>query len=149
MDLGSAEARNRPVVKQLNCSAGPGVEPRETMDCLRNCSAEAIRAAVPDSWVHMDSFDFPRSVHGYDEAGVSIVDGATVVQGLEQAFLDSTSGRTIDVPLLIGTTAQEVEMCPPHDWRNVSQEQFMRVLNQTFSPWVSHSFALATLRIEF
>jgi carboxylesterase type B len=83
----------------------------------------------------MDSFDFPHSTDGYREAGVSIVDGVTVVAGLEQAFSDNTSGRIIDVPLLIGSTSQEIEMCPPHDWRGVSQEQFMSVLNHTFAPW--------------
>jgi len=82
----------------------------------------------------MDSFDFPQSRSGYHEAGVSIVDGVTVVKALEEAF-SGDAGKIVDVPLLIGTTAQEIEMCPPHDWRAVNLTQFTSVLNSSFALW--------------
>ena len=58
-----------------------------------------------------------------------------VVEGLDEAFADNISGRVIDVPLLIGTTGQEIEMCPPHDWRGVSSELFADDMNRTFAQW--------------
>ena len=129
MDLQTAQERNRQILQQLNCSLD---KPQDRLSCLLNSSTEAVRNAVPQSWIHMDSFDFPRARSGYSEPGVSIVDGVTVVQSLESAF---SSGRVVDVPLLIGTTAQEIEMCPPHDWRSVGPAGFETALDSSFAAW--------------
>jgi carboxylesterase type B len=117
MGLDRAEVAGAEVVQQLGCAPTDGRFDKG-LACLLAKNTSELAAAVPPRWVNMDSFALPGPAQrtGYREHGVLIVDGVTVSAALEEAFAGREGGVINDVPLMIGTCAQEVEMCPRYDF---------------------------------
>jgi hypothetical protein len=63
--------------------------------------------------------------------GIAIVDGCIVTAPLLQAL----QNRTIDVPLILGSMAQEPDAQPDRLVGNFSEQQYAEMLERAFSPW--------------
>ncbi|KAL5009508.1 hypothetical protein ScPMuIL_011813 [Solemya velum] len=81
------------------------------LDCLLRMSPGAITRAVPwdvfPNWSMMDLTDLPMK--GEAVGALPIIDGYVLKQEPMKAWLN---GDGIDVPLMIGTTAQEIDFLP-------------------------------------
>lgn len=97
--LAEASADNLVFLKNTNCS---------TLTCLQQLSAEEVTQAVPWNvfpfWGMTDLVDVP--VKGKLDGGLAIIDGLVLK---ESPFDSWVNGRSIDVPLIIGTAAQETD----------------------------------------
>ena len=91
--------------------------------CLRSLSAMSLLALVPHGkypfWYGGDSADLPT--YGVFVGPVAIVDGVLIPQPTLDAI---ANGDGNDVPIITGTTGQEVDWLPPRPSRNMSWDQY-------------------------
>ncbi|XP_071134747.1 para-nitrobenzyl esterase-like [Mytilus edulis] len=83
------------------------------INCLVNVPADDIIHAIPWNvypyWAMSDQMDLP--VRNYFDGAICIVDGYVVP---EPPFDMWKQGKGIDVPVIVGTTSQEVDFEPSH-----------------------------------
>ena len=129
--LSQAEEQNAHVVEQLGCAHLDGASQR--LSCMRHASTHDIQKLIPGSW---DSLKLiwglpppPAAKLGLD--GIAIVDGCIVTLPL----LEALQNRTIDVPLILGSMAQEPDAQPDRIVSNYTASQWSALLQQVFTPW--------------
>ena len=159
MDLHTAEEQNKDIVSQLGCSDVGSSE--KVVQCMRNKSVEDIRKTVPKTWdtvkriwalppaeaaKNPKGLDLPGEISDLNvgikrfgchnicymlSTGVAIVDGVVV----KKPLLDALHEGMIDVPLILGTMAQEPDAQPNKVLWDTSVSDFKKLINDTFQPW--------------
>ncbi len=131
--LADAEVQNSAVVHKLGCSTAGSAAAQ--VACMRNASTAAIQALIPPSW---DSLTLiwglpPPPAPKLGLQGIAIVDGCVVTL----PFLEALKNRTVDVPLMLGSMAQEPEAQPDKLVANYSPQQWDQLMSDVFLPWGS------------
>ncbi|KAJ8308823.1 hypothetical protein KUTeg_013697 [Tegillarca granosa] len=111
-----------------------------TITCLHNLEAEKVINSVPwdvyPYWAMRDQGDLP--VKGVFDGAIAVVDGDLIPEAPFDAW---KSGKGIDVPLLIGSTAQEIDFFPTQMdlnlWNWTLYEQRVRQKLGTFGRQIS------------
>jgi len=129
--LADAETQNADVVVKLGCAEHQGAAAR--LQCMRGASTQAVQQLIPSSWDSLKKIwglpPPPAAKLGLQ--GIAIVDGCVVTLPLLQAL----QNRTIDVPIILGSMAQEPDAQPDRIVSNYSRTEWDTLLRSVFLPW--------------
>ena len=112
--LYEAERDNREYIENAGCQ---GRHANATLACLLSLSANDAADAIPSRWLNSYDSGFPN--RHWPDAGVVIVDGRVVPQELNAALRE---GNTVNVPLVYGHMAQELDIGPRDDLRALQSQ---------------------------
>ncbi|KAL5005845.1 hypothetical protein ScPMuIL_017003 [Solemya velum] len=120
-------AASRDNQRFLNSTGCPSVA------CLRQLNAKQITLAVPwyevPSWSFQNMLDLPNEMESL--AAKVVIDGYVLKEEPMETWLER--GR-IDVPLLIGSTAQEIDFFPaPRDIRYSTKDYYIEYITSKLS----------------
>lgn len=122
-----AAVDNKIFVKSSSCERNSLSAERE---CLYQLTPKQIQDAIPwndyPNWRMDDLLDLPTN--GRFAGAVAVVDKDVV---LEPPLVAMAAGRANDVPLIIGTTAQESDVAPPRIFNNSHWTTFSDYVNKT------------------
>ena len=138
-----AWAQNAPLARAVGC--GNLSSDQETANCLRlNASAAAIsygHVPINTTWQEYgpQTWGIPDVAHartGWPQPGIITVDGAFLVESLEEAI---SNGVNADVDLLVSNVGEECDLSPNHDFssRNSSNTttDFEEFVARRFAAW--------------
>lgn len=151
MSLTRGEAANAGVAAAVNCSGAGNATAAGVVGCLRNASVASLLAATPPSWGAplAAGFGLPTQADGLHLAGIVLVDGRVVVAPLLEAL--SSSPPIIDVPLIVSSMAQEVDLNPAQLVYNLSAPQFYDFLGSSYKAagFASPDALVATVKNDY
>ncbi|XP_060579125.1 fumonisin B1 esterase-like [Ruditapes philippinarum] len=112
-----------------------------TVDCLLALTSQEATEAVPWSdfpnWDMSDQFDIPKKTTRFD-GSLAIADGYVLNHPPFEAW---ARGIKMDIPLLIGSAAQELDFSqPPPDmgtWDKPNYERYIHIQLDTFSTYIA------------
>ena len=123
---------NEVFVKNSGCVRNSSMAEEQ---CLYNLSMKQIEAAIPwdvyPYWAMGDQMDLPTQ--NLFDGAVAIVDKLVVPK---PPLLAMTAGEANDVPLIIGTTAQEINIQPVKNFANSTWEDYSSYVNDKLFPFV-------------
>ncbi|KAL9965728.1 hypothetical protein ACROYT_G029570 [Oculina patagonica] len=126
---------NEILVKNSKCVRNSSVAERE---CLYKLSPEQIEVAVPwdvyPYWAMADLMDLPTK--GLFDGAVAVVDKHVVPKPPLNAIM---AGEANDVPLIIGTTAQEINIQPVKNFANTTWEDYISYVKEKLFPFVGNN----------
>ena len=129
MDLRTAQTQNGPLVSRLNCSAAEGYPtPSSRLACLRALSTQTLATSIPPSWSIPGMNGLPLSPHGQGYAGLVVVDGVLLPLPVQEALKEGV----IDVPLLLGNMAQEIDPWPANEVEALSTPEWQLFLRRWY-----------------
>ena len=125
---------NKIFVKNSNCERNSLTAERE---CLYKLTPKEIEDAIPwdvyPYWRMADLFGLPTKYH-FDGA-VAVVD-KTVVS--DPPLVAMGTGKANDVPLIIGTTAQEIDISPVKNFTNSTFGDYLDHVNKKLRPFLGN-----------
>ena len=131
---GEAAIDNHVFVKSSKCERNSLAAERE---CLYKLTPKQIEDAIPwdvyPYWRMDDLMDFPTK-NRFDGA-LAVVD-KTVVS--EPPIVALTSGKANDVPLIIGTAAQEIDVQPLKNFANASFGDYRNYVEMKLGPFLGN-----------
>ena len=118
--LEDANTANQVFLKESGC---------KTAACLRGLSALKVLSLSPMNvypyWAGGDSMELPT--RGVTVGPLAIVDGVF----LNETSLESVArGHGNDVPVIVGTTGQEVDYSPPYNIRNTTWDKYDTIVRK-------------------
>lgn len=123
---------NKIFVKNSKCVRSNSSSERE---CLYNLTPEQIEVAIPwdvyPYWAMPDLMDLPTQ--NLFDGAVAVVDKLVVPK---PPLLAITAGEANDVPLIIGTTAQEVNIQPVKNFAHSTWEDYSGYIKEKLFPFV-------------
>ncbi|XP_064618101.1 para-nitrobenzyl esterase-like [Liolophura sinensis] len=130
--LEQAEKANEKFLRNTGCS---------NTTCLRNLKPSQVLKAVPwheyPFWAMADLFDLP--VKNIFDGPLAIVDGIVIPKVPMEAW--NKKEQTINSPVIIGVTAQEVDLFPARtdvkSWNSSQYEDYVKLRLDTFGPDIS------------
>jgi carboxylesterase type B len=129
MDLRTAQVQNAPIVSLLHCSAADGYPTSSSrLACLRALSTQVLATSIPSAWGIPGMNGLPLSPHGQGYAGLVVVDGVLLPLPVQEALKEGV----IDVPLLLGNMAQEVDPWPGNEVEALSAPEWQMFLRRWF-----------------
>eukprot|EP01113_Clastostelium_recurvatum_P044516 TRINITY_DN7527_c1_g1_i1.p1 TRINITY_DN7527_c1_g1~~TRINITY_DN7527_c1_g1_i1.p1 ORF type:complete len:500 (+),score=73.90 TRINITY_DN7527_c1_g1_i1:174-1502(+) len=139
MPLQDAHLQNIPFLTATKCGSSSSSSSSSTLSCLYNMSADAILAAipwnVPPYYAHPTDMGMPSLPQG-PGAMLGIVDGDIIRHTMDQILAGDFPGFFNDVPVIIGTAAQEIDFHPIDDIRNkTSYSDYAAFMTEKFQPW--------------
>jgi carboxylesterase type B len=136
MSLSQAHAQNRDIIVSSGCAGSPAsasarARAAHTVGCLRALSAAQVAALVPAAWGTPRIWDLPPDPSGQHFSGLPVVDGSV----LAAAFDEALARGVVDVPVLLGNTAQEPDLCPERDLTGHSLGEWKLALVDNFKDY--------------
>ncbi|KAL4233675.1 hypothetical protein ACF0H5_008356 [Mactra antiquata] len=117
----------------------------DDVDCLYTLSSAEVTRAVPwqtyPYWQMTDQGDIPT--YGYFDGAIAIVDGVVLTDAPFDAW---TKGNMIDVPLLVGSCANEIDFEPTDMTINTwTWNQYFDHVNKTIGTFGDHILNMALM----
>ncbi|XP_022788579.1 uncharacterized protein LOC111328420 [Stylophora pistillata] len=129
---------NKIFIKNCDCVRNSSAAER---DCLYQLTTEKLEAAIPwdvyPYWRMADFMDLPQK--NVFCGAVAVVDNVVVPK---PPLLAMVEGEANDVPLIIGTTAQEVNIKPVKDFSNSTWEDYSVYMKQKLAPFIGKNVSL-------
>ena len=126
---------NEVFVKNSRCARKTSMAEEK---CLYNLSVKQIEAAIPwdvyPYWAMADQMDLPTQ--NLFDGAVAVVDKLIVPKPPLVAMM---AGEANDVPLIIGTTAQEINIQPVKNFGNSTWEDYSMYINEKLFPFVGEN----------
>ena len=126
---------NEVFVKNSRCVRNSSMAERQ---CLYNLSVKQIEVAIPwdvyPYWAMRDQMDLPTK--NLFDGAVAVVDKLIVPK---PPLLAMMAGEANDVPLIIGTTAQEINIQPVKNFANSTWEDYSSYVKAKLFPFVGGS----------
>ena len=123
---------NEVFVKNSRCVRNTSMAEEQ---CLHNLSVKQIEAAIPwdvyPYWAMPDQMDLPTQ--NLFDGAVAVVDKLIVPK---PPLLAMMAGEANDVPLIIGTTAQEINIQPVKNFANSTWEDYSSYVKEKLFPFV-------------
>ena len=126
---------NEIFLKNCNCVRNSSAAER---DCLYQLTTEQLEAAIPwdvyPYWRMADSMDLPTK--NLFDGAVAVVDNLVVPK---PPLLAMVEGEANDVPLIIGTMAQEINIQPVKNFVNSTWEDYSAYVKQKLAPFIGRN----------
>ena len=129
---------NKIFIKNCDCVRNSSAAER---DCLYQLTTEKLEAAIPwdvyPFWHMSDSMDLPQK--NLFDGAVAVVDNVVVPK---PPLLAMVEGEANDVPLIIGTTGQEINIKPVMDFSNSTWEDYSTYVKQKLAPFIGKNVSM-------
>jgi len=127
-----ASVDNIVFLKKSNCLKKTDME---SLECIYNLSKTQVLHSIPwvqyPNWAMGDLLDLPK-INLFDGA-ICVVDGDVVVTAPSNLNMYPTMIHNIDV--MIGTTAQEIDIFPSKNFVNKTFSEFVEFISERLSPF--------------
>jgi len=126
MSLSTIQQQNHGIITTLQCDHPPTTSDR--LSCMRRKTVHQLVDAIPDSWFTPTIWSLPSNITGKHFAGLPAIDGVVLTKPLLQSLHDGL----IDVPLIIGNVAEEMDVISGEVIGNMTIEEWQETLEESF-----------------